>query len=263
MRARSQRCFLSLVSVQTSQAECALDHDWSPPEPIWASRDRLFSRSTHRVCITCLPAADDRFTAVMTPISLDEFSFFGIVKDCQDFRLHGIVIPRIRFHTVVVAEECVHRVNRYESSISVGMSTSSFFVSVFSVSLRLTGSSATVAVRFSAEDFVVNRFFTEVASCVSVRFSLLVELEAPGVIVVSGGFPCISSSSVLCGFLFLFFMHLWCCRWRSKSVSCRRDVQCRRLWFLWCFATARSFLLTSCTRRVVVRFARIQLFQLF
>ena len=112
MRARSQRCFLSLVSVRTSQAECALDHDWSPPEPIWASHDRLFSRSTHRVCITCLPAADDRFTAVMTPISVDEFSFFGIVKDCQDFRLHGFVIPRIRFHTVVVAEECVHRVQQ-------------------------------------------------------------------------------------------------------------------------------------------------------
>ena len=41
--------------------------------------------------------------------------------------------------------------------------------------------------RFSVDDFVVNRFFTEVASCVSVRFSLLLELEAPGVIVVSVG----------------------------------------------------------------------------
>ena len=35
----------------------------------------------------------------------------------------------------------------------------------------------------------------EVASCASVRFSLLLELEAPGVIVVSGGSSCISSSS--------------------------------------------------------------------
>ena len=32
---------------------------------------------------------------------------FGTVKDCLDFRLPGIVIPRIRFHTGLVAEECV------------------------------------------------------------------------------------------------------------------------------------------------------------
>ena len=37
-------------------------------------------------------------------------------------------------------------------------------------------------------------FFTEVASCVSVRFSPLLELEAPGVIAVSGGSSCTPSS---------------------------------------------------------------------
>ena len=75
------------------------------------------------------------------------------------------------------------------------MSTSSFFVSVFPVSLRLTGSSANVAVRFYVDDFVVSRFNMEVASCVSERFSPLLEPEAPGIIVVSGGSPCISSSA--------------------------------------------------------------------
>ena len=71
-------------------------------------------------------------------------------------------------------------------------------MSVFPVSLRLTGSPANVAVRFSVGHFVVGRFFTEVASCVSVRFSPLLVLEAPGVIVLSGGSLCISSS--LAGF---------------------------------------------------------------
>ena len=108
---------------------------------------------------------------------------------------------------------------RYESNLSTSMSTSSFFVSVFPVNLGLTSSSANVAVRFSVDDFVVHRFFMEVASCVSVRFSPSLELEAPGVIVVSWWLP----------------PHLFVLRWASFWVPvfmhflyCRH---CRRLWF--------------------------------
>ena len=65
-------------------------------------------------------------------------------------------------------------------------------------------------------------------------------------------------------------------------VSCRMDVQFRRLWFLWCFDNEGFhhpqslssvpvvfrqllgvLLLTSCARRVVVRFARKQLLHRF
>ena len=77
-----------------------------------------------------LPAADDRFTFVMTLISLSELSSF-----CRPFftslglsRIGRIFVSRIRFHTCLVTEECVHR---YESLTSVGISTSSFFASVF------------------------------------------------------------------------------------------------------------------------------------
>ena len=199
MRARSQRCFLSLVSVQTSQAECAFDHDWSPPEPIWASRNRLsLDQPIVSVSFVCqlLMIASQLSRHPFLLMSSASLGSSWIVKifDCTESSFQGFV------STLVSSLRSVFTVfKRYESSISIGMSTSSFFVSVFSVSLRLTGSSATVAVLFYVDDFVVNRFFTEGASCVSVRFSLLLEPEAPGVIVVSGGFPCISSSSVLCG----------------------------------------------------------------
>ena len=94
---------------------------------------------------------------------------------------------------------CVHSV-RPESTLSIGVSTASFFVSDFTVSLRLTGSSANVAVRFSVDDFVGNRFFKELLSCVSVRFSVLLGLEAPGAIVVCDGSSCIYGSSSPAGF---------------------------------------------------------------
>ena len=150
--------------------------------------------------------------------------------------------------------------SRHESSISTCMGRSSCFVFVFPVSLRLTGSSAQVALRLCVEDFAVNRFFTREPSCVSVRLSPPLELEAPGVIVVSDGSPqhLFVSRWLLCGFLLLIFMHFWYCRWRSKRVSCRRDVQCFRLGLL-----LESFLLTSCARRVVVRFERVQLLHRF
>ena len=61
----------------------------------------VLSRSLHRVWIPRLPTASDRFKVVTTPISLTEFTsfchtFFGIVKDCQDLRLPGIVISKLR-----------------------------------------------------------------------------------------------------------------------------------------------------------------------
>ena len=133
--------------------------------------------------------ADDRFTVVTTPISLSKFSSFcrHLLRTSLDrqglsgIRLPRIVIPRIRFHTALVAEECVHRVyHRYESSISTGMCTSSNFVSVSLVSLRSTGWSANMAVRFSVDDFVVNRFFTKwppVLLCAS-HFCLSSKLQA-------------------------------------------------------------------------------------
>ena len=88
--------------------------------------------------------------------------------------------------------------SRYESTLSTGMSTSSCFVSVFTVSLRLIGLSANVAVCLSVDDFVVS--FTQVLSCDSVRLSPLLELEAPGVIVVTDDSPCISWSSTPASF---------------------------------------------------------------
>ena len=98
------------------------------------------------------------------------------------------------------------------------------FVSVFFVSLRLTSPSANVTVRFSVDDFVVSRFFTEVASCVSVCFSPLLELEAPGVIVVSDGSPCMSSPSN--GFSAGSSFSVLQVEEQEGQVSFRRDVQC-------------------------------------
>ena len=109
--------------------------------------------------------------------------------------------------------------NRYAPSISTGMSTSSFFVSVFPVRLRATGSSANAAVRFSASDFVANRFFTEVASCVSVRFCWGSELQALLCLV-----PLQAS-------LRLPLASLWVPPSRLHALLLLL-VQCRRLWFL-------------------------------
>ena len=44
-------------------------------------------------------------------------------------------------------------------------------------------------------DFIITRCFTETFSCVSVRFSPLPELDAPGISFVSTGSPCNSSFS--------------------------------------------------------------------
>ena len=79
-----------------------------------------FCRSTHHCCIHRMPAADDRFTVVMTTIAVSEFSSFcrplhtslGSSRIVKNFRLPGIVISRIHFHTGLIAEECVHRVRQ-------------------------------------------------------------------------------------------------------------------------------------------------------
>ena len=114
--------------------------------------------------------------------------------------------------------------SRYECTLSICMGTLSFFVSVFSIRLRLRGSSANMAVGFSVDDFVVSRFFTEVLSCVSVRFFSFSELKAPGVIVVSDSSPCISWSSSSAGFTegssSLCVKHVWTGSGRAgKSVA--------------------------------------------
>ena len=67
---------------------------------------------------------------------------------------------------------------------------------VFFINLRFTGSSedATgVAGRFG--DFIIKRFFANTFCCGSVRFSPLLELGTPGVIVLSSSSSCISSYS--------------------------------------------------------------------
>ena len=71
--------------------------------------------------------------------------------------------------------------------------------------------------------------------CSCCRFSLLLELEALGVIFVSDGSSCFSSSSsgFAVGSLFLFFRYFWCCRRSSERFGCRRDVHCCRRRFLW------------------------------
>ena len=97
---------VSMVSVDTSRAECALDHDRSPSEPIWTSRNRLsFDRPIASVSLVC-------------QLLSSLLHFFWIVKDCQDFRLPGIVIPMFRFHTGLVAEESVHRVSTDTNPLS-------------------------------------------------------------------------------------------------------------------------------------------------
>ena len=257
MRAHSQRCFqgqcrwcrckhLGLSASKSRLKSLRTNLDFTQP---------FSSQSTHRVWITGLPAADVRFKVVMTPISLGGFSSFcrpfftssgssWIVRDCQDLRLLGNAFPRIRFqHTNLVVQACVQRLIRYESTVSTGMSTSSFFVSVLLVSLRLGGPSANVAVCVSVGDFVVNRFFTEVASCVSVSPSPLLELEVPAVRCI-WWFPLhlFLFHWLLCGFLLLVCMHFRYCRWRGKNVRCRRDVQCRRHRFLWCFDNCSAVL---------------------
>ena len=101
--------------------------------------------------------------------------------------------------------------------------------------LRLTGSSANVAVRFSVKDSVINRFLKEVPSCVSVRFSPLLELEALGVMFCVPTAPRLHFLIFLCGFLLFIFRNFWCFRRRTERFGCRRDVHCRRLRLLWCF----------------------------
>ena len=117
-----------------------------------------------------------------------------------------------------------------------------------------------MAVRFSVDDFVVNRFFTEVASCVSVRFSALLELEAPGVIVVSCGSPRLASLLVFPS--------------RSNALvvlqveeqegqlpeGCPMSLASVSVVFR---QVLEGFLLASCARRFVVRLARTQLLHLF
>ena len=125
------------------------------------------SLSTDPSRLDRLRAADACFVVVITLISLCEFSsfcrfflhLFGIVKDCQDFGLPRIVIQKDSYQSrrSKVCSPCSSI--RCESTLSIGMSTSSFFVSVFLDSLHLTSSSPSVAIRFSVVYFVVNRFF--------------------------------------------------------------------------------------------------------
>ena len=73
------------------------------------------------------------------------------------------------------------------------------------------------------------------------------------------GSPCISSSSS--GFAvessFASSGTSGAAGGRSERFNCRRDVHCCRLRFLWCFDDcSKGLLLTSCARRVLVRFAR-------
>ena len=192
-----------------------------------------------------LPAADARFTVVMTPISLSEFGSFcrPFSTSLRSSRIVWIfVCPESSFqgfvsNTRVSSLKSVFSVFiRYESTLTTGMSTSSFFVPVFPVSLRLTGSSANVSVRFSVDDFVVSRFF--MASCVYVRFSPLTELEAPGAIAVSGGHPCISSSSA--GFSVGPSFSVSCTSGTASGGGARVSAARKMsnavdFWSLWCF----------------------------
>ena len=118
------------------------------------------------------------------------------------------------------------------------MSTSSLFRSVFFNSVRFAGSSGGetgVAGRFG--DFIITRFFTDILSCVSVRFSPLPELGTSGLSLVSSGSPCISSSSSgsAVGFFLLIFGYFWWSMRKSERFSCRWGVRCRRPRLLWCF----------------------------
>ena len=125
------------------------------------------------------------------------------------------------FFLSLIVEECGHRVQQIRF-FDFHWHEHVFALRVcFSVSLRLTGSSANVAVRFSVEDFVVTRFFTEVASCISVRFSLLLDLQALGVIVVSDSSPlhfCVFLW-FRCGFFLHIFRYFLCCRRRAGGMS--------------------------------------------
>ena len=73
-RVHGQHCFswtTSMVSMQTSWAECARGHDGGPSEPIRISRNRLsLDRTMASVSLVC------QRPVVMTPISLSEFSSF-------------------------------------------------------------------------------------------------------------------------------------------------------------------------------------------
>ena len=118
----------------------------------------------------------------MTPNSLSEFSSFCPSSLSWDRRgLSGFSFSpsRLRFQdTGLVSQVCVHRVP---------------LIRIHALHWHEHGVVANVGVRFSVDDFVVNRVFTEVASCVSGRFSPQLDLEAPGITVVSGGSSYISS----------------------------------------------------------------------
>ena len=77
------------------------------------------------------------------------------------------------------------------SSISTHISTSSLFKLVFFSSLRCKGSSAggTTGVVGLLGDFIISLLFTATLSCVSVRFSPLLELATSGDSSVSTGSP--------------------------------------------------------------------------
>ena len=186
------------------------------------------SRSTRRVWITRLPAADARFTLVL--------------------------------HTGFVAKDLFNIFIRYETTLSTGMSTSLFFVAVFAVSLRLTGSSANVAVRISVDYFVVNRFFKEVASGVSESFTpsrrhrwvwwLHLHLFV--------------FRWLLCGVLLLVFIHFWHYRWEEQEGHLQQGCPMSLTWVSVVFRQLLGgFPMTSCARRFVVRFARTPLPHLF
>ena len=105
------------------------------------------------------------------------------------------------------------------SLISTAMSTSLLCKSVVFSRLRFTGSSGSetgVAGRFG--DFVINRFLTGTFSCVSVRFSPLLELDGPGAFLVSTGSPCISSFSSCWLFLRILRRFWWFTR-KSEGFS--------------------------------------------
>ena len=82
---------------------------------------------------------------------------------------------------------------RFHEGASMFMTESSFFRSVFFISLRFTGSSeGGIGVIGRFGDFIITRFFVNTFSCVSGRFSPRPELI---VVVVSGSVsisPCMS-----------------------------------------------------------------------
>ena len=138
----------------------------------------------HRVRIHLLRAAGDASSVAFS-------SFFWSRRRLSRFLLALNRLPSRNPGVCSMCPACAGRHFRLASA------RCRFFVLGFIVSLHLTGSSAKVAVSYSALDFIISRFVLLCGFCVLVRWFIFLAFKIPSPIVVSIGFFCITWSKGL------------------------------------------------------------------